>query len=176
MDGHPKQVSFETMSKSTSKSIRKSPRKNSVRIGANQAIRGIHTPCLRCDLSQDADQLKAFFERIFREALAVVTESKKLASNLNSEQLKSMVVCFDFWFNQLFFLQSAAEWFVKVFEKHTFMLNSLRSILATNKAACLHQGVKLCPELYFFCNSFQFRVERINNLNKRKKKIESKEK
>ena len=85
VDGRPasrKQVTFE----STSKSAKKSHGKNSVRIGVNLVSKGIHTPCLRCDISQDLDQPKAFSEKTVNEALSKVSDTKSQSWNsiLNS--------------------------------------------------------------------------------------------
>ena len=74
VDGHPasrKQVTFQ----STFRAAKNYPGKSSVRISANLVSKGIHTPCLRCDKSQDLNQLRAFSRKTVNEAMPEVAET-----------------------------------------------------------------------------------------------------
>ena len=80
----------------------------------------------------------------------------------------------DFWFNNLTFLLLNSDHFGHALSKHTSMLESLRSILATYKGACLLQGTGPCQGFYMFCEFFQTRVRRINQFTKLKAEVQGK--
>ena len=139
-----KKVSFDP----DDKPVKKSPGKNTTKTGGNKVDIGIHTPCLRCDIAKDLDQLNGSTKDSVNEALKEVTEAKNSEVKINHDHLSQIMGCVDFCFNNLCFVHPDSEHFGCAFKNKNFMLESLRSNLTTYKAACLFPGTKPCQSFY----------------------------
>ena len=84
----------------------------------------------------------------------MVNEARNEVIEFKSEQLLSIIECLDFWYNQLFFLR-----FGRDFKKHTYLLETIRSTLATHNFACFFQGPAIFTRPPPLLSNVQVKVE-----------------